>query len=540
MSAEIKTPMKFNKPKGPVVLCILDGFGDAPAGDANAVFLAATPNYDRLIAENLARGPRAYLETSGLAVGLPDGQMGNSEVGHMNIGAGRVVLQDLPRIDAAIASDELGQTPVIGNLIDALKASGGACHMMGLMSPGGVHSHQDHMVALAKLLAAEGITVHVHAFMDGRDTPPTSGAGFLDTFTSAVGDAATIATMTGRYHAMDRDKNWDRVERAWRAIARGEGEKTANFRGALEASHARDIGDEFVVPHVAKDYAGIAKGDALLMANFRADRAREILTALVDPAFDGFNRGTMPELVARVGLVEYSDALNPFMSAVFPSLNIVNTIGECVAAAGLRQLRIAETEKYAHVTFFLNGGREAVFEGEDRKLIPSPKVATYDLLPEMSAHEVTDGLVEAIDRNAYDLIIVNYANPDMVGHTGIIPAAIKAVETIDTCLGRLEAALAGAEGVMLVAADHGNIECMRDPETGAPHTAHTIGQVPFLMVNGSALETSAGLMSGRLADLAPTLLTLLGLDIPEEMTGQVLLVPGQAQREHANKEDLRA
>lgn len=532
--------MNFNKPTGPVVLCILDGFGEAPAGDANAISLATTPNYDRLVAENLARGPRAFLETSGLAVGLPDGQMGNSEVGHMNIGAGRVVMQDLPRIDTSIASGEIGEMEAIRTLIDTLKETGGACHLMGLLSPGGVHSHQDHMVALAKRVSAEGIKVYIHAFMDGRDTPPTSGRGFLDQVLAGLDGAADIATMTGRYYAMDRDKNWDRVEGAWRAITSGEGAKTSDFPAALEVSYAADIGDEFVLPHVAEGFPGVNKGDGLLMANFRADRAREILTALVDPAFDGFDRGPGYEFAARVGLVEYSDALSPFMTAVFPSLDVVNTLGECVAAAGLRQLRIAETEKYAHVTFFLNGGREAVFDGEDRKLIPSPKVATYDLQPEMSAYEVTDGLVEAIEKNAYDLIIVNYANPDMVGHTGVITAAIKAVETIDTCLGRLDAALAGAGGVMLVAADHGNIECMRDPDTGAPHTAHTIGQVPFNLVGASALETPVALTSGRLADLAPTLLTLLGLDIPAEMTGEVLLVPAKTDSQNLSKENLRA
>lgn len=532
--------MQFNKPTGPVVLCILDGFGEAPAGDANAISLAATPHYDRLVAENLARGPRAFLETSGLAVGLPDGQMGNSEVGHMNIGAGRVVMQDLPRIDAAITSGELGKMEAIRTLINKLKETGGACHLMGLLSPGGVHSHQGHMVALARLVAAEGIKVHIHAFMDGRDTPPTRGRGFLEKFVLDLDGAADIATMTGRYFAMDRDKNWDRVEGAFRAITSGAGEKTADFPAALEASYAGDIGDEFVRPHVAEGYAGVVEGDGLLMANFRADRAREILTALIDPAFDGFDRGGVFEFAARVGLVEYSDALNPFMAAVFPSLDIVNTLGECVAAAGLKQLRIAETEKYAHVTFFLNGGREALFAGEDRKLIPSPKVATYDLQPEMSAPEVTDGLVEAIAGNTYDLIIVNYANPDMVGHTGKIPAAIKAIETIDTCLGRLDGALAGVGGVMLVAADHGNIECMRDPETGAPHTAHTIGQVPFNLMGASALENPVALTSGRLADLAPTLLTLLGLDIPAQMTGEVLLVPAQAEGQHLSEENLRA
>lgn len=520
--------MNFDKPSGPVVLCILDGFGDAPGGEANAITLAQTPNYDRLLRENASRGAPAFLETSGLSVGLPDGQMGNSEVGHMNIGAGRVVMQDLPRIDAAIASGEIADEKALRNLISALKVSGGACHLMGLVSPGGVHSHQDHMVALAKIIAAEGIRVYIHAFMDGRDTPPTSGRGFVEAMLAELGGAAEIATMTGRYYAMDRDKNWDRVEKAYRAICCAEGAKTGDFPAALNVCYAADTGDEFVLPHVAEGYGGVEDGDGLLMANFRADRAREILTALVDPAFDGFERSKIPEFAARVGLTEYSEALNVFMTAMFPSPDIAGTLGECVAKAGLRQLRIAETEKYAHVTFFLNGGREAVFEGEDRKLIPSPKVATYDLKPEMSAYEVTDGLVEAIEGKAYDLIIVNYANPDMVGHTGVIPAAIKAVETIDLCLGRLEAALGTAGGVMLVAADHGNIECMRDPGTGAPHTAHTVGRVPFFMVGAAALKAPPALRSGRLADLAPTVLTLLNLAIPAQMTGEVLLAPAES------------
>lgn len=532
--------MKFDRPDGPVVLCILDGFGSAPPGEANAIALAKTPNYDRLLEENAALGPLASLETSGLSVGLPEGQMGNSEVGHMNIGAGRVVMQDLPRIDASVASREIAGAPALRELIDKLKASGGACHLLGLVSPGGVHSHQDHMVALAKIVASEGIKVHIHAFLDGRDTPPTSGREYLETMMADLDGAASIATMTGRYFAMDRDKNWDRVERAYRAIGFGAGEGAQDFLKALDNSYTDGTGDEFVLPHVASGYGGVKDGDGILMANFRADRVREILTALVDPAFDGFDRGKPCAFSASVGLTEYSDALNPFMKAIFSSPDIANTIGECAATAGLKQLRIAETEKYAHVTFFLNGGREAVFDGEDRKLIPSPKVATYDLKPEMSAHEVTDGLVGAIESNVYDLIIVNYANPDMVGHTGILTAAIKAVETIDHCLGRLDEALQKTGGVMLVSADHGNIECMVDPDTGAPHTAHTVGKVPFLMVNGAALSTRAALGSGRLADLAPTLLTLLDLDIPAEMTGDVLLVPARVQSGTRNKEDLRA
>jgi 2,3-bisphosphoglycerate-independent phosphoglycerate mutase len=515
-------PMKFEKPKGPVVLCILDGFGEAPAGEANAISLAVTPNLDRLLAENAAQGPRAFLETSGLSVGLPDGQMGNSEVGHMNIGAGRVVFQDLPRIDEAIASGQIAKIEALRSLIENLKATGGTCHLMGLLSPGGVHSHQDHIAALAKLLFSEGVKVLVHGFLDGRDTPPNSGHGYLKDIEETLGESAHLATITGRYYAMDRDTNWDRVERAYEAVVLGQGETADNLLDALKASYEDGVGDEFVLPHVLKGYEGMKDGDAVLMSNFRADRAREILTAIVDPTFEGFARAKTIEFAARVGMTEYSDALNPFMMAMFPAPEISNTIGECVATAGFSQLRIAETEKYAHVTFFLNGGREAVFEGEERKLIPSPKVATYDLKPEMSASEVTDALVDAISNNRYDLIIVNFANPDMVGHTGILEAAKKAVETIDISLGRLEKALVNVGGIMLVTADHGNIECMRDPKTGDPHTAHTVGRVPVFLVNGAALSSPATLSSGRLADIAPTLLTVLGLKIPDEMSGDVL------------------
>lgn len=335
--------MDFNKPKGPVVLCILDGFGEAPAGEANAISLAATPNYDRLLEENAKLGPAALMETSGLSVGLPDGQMGNSEVGHMNIGAGRVVLQDLPRIDEAIEDGSIAKKEALRELIKSLKDTGGACQLMGLLSPGGVHSHQDHMIALARILADAGIKVHIHAFLDGRDTPPTSGLGYLTQVISALPEGAAIATMTGRYYAMDRDKNWERVEQAYRALAAGEGAGVQDFSDALQVSYDEGKGDEFVLPHVASSYEGMKDGDGLLMANFRADRAREILTTLVDQDFDEFQCEPFA-FCARVGLTEYSDALNPFMATMFPAPDIKKTIGECVASTGLRQLRIAETE----------------------------------------------------------------------------------------------------------------------------------------------------------------------------------------------------
>ena len=507
----------------PVVLCILDGWGYRAEREDNAIALANTPTWDALWSQK----PHAFLATSGLQVGLPDGQMGNSEVGHMNLGAGRVVMQDLPRIDAAVADGGLARIPALLDFVAALKKSGGTAHLLGLLSPGGVHSHQDHMAALARALADHGVPVAVHAFLDGRDTPPSSAKDFMDKFQADVsGKAVSVATLSGRYYAMDRDKRWDRVALAYQAIVSAQGEKAANAQAAIDASYAAGKTDEFVLPTAIGDYAGIKDGDGLLMANFRSDRAREILTALADPAFDGFERKRLPVFAARLGMVEYSTDLNPFFPVLFAAESLTRILGEVVSDAGLTQLRIAETEKYAHVTFFFNGGREAVFPGEDRILVPSPKVATYDLKPEMSAPEVTDKLVAAIDSGKYDLIVVNFANGDMVGHTGILPAAIKAAETIDASLTRLTAAVAKAGGSMLITADHGNAELMRDQETGEPYTAHTIGKVPVILVGAPAGVTA--LHDGRLADVAPTLLALLGLPQPAEMTGASLFQTGRA------------
>jgi 2,3-bisphosphoglycerate-independent phosphoglycerate mutase len=508
----------------PVVLCILDGWGHRTEIEDNAIAQAATPVYDRL----LASVPHALLRTSADDVGLPAGQMGNSEVGHQNIGAGRVVLQDLPRIDKVVADDTLQTLPALTELIDKLRDSGGVCHLMGLMSPGGVHSHQDHIAALARAVAAAGVEVRVHAFLDGRDTPPRSAAEYMKTFEAAVADEPriVIATVTGRYYAMDRDKRWDRVSQAYACLTDAEGARFDSAGAAIAASYDNNVSDEFVLPAVIGDYAGMNDGDGLLMGNFRADRAREILTALLDPAFDGFDRARRPDFAGAVGMVSYSDALDAFLPAMFPPERLVHTLGETVSQAGMTQLRIAETEKYAHVTFFLNGGEERVFEGEDRILVPSPKVATYDLQPEMSAGEVTDRLVEAINSGIYDLIVVNYANPDMVGHTGVMKAAMKAVETIDTCLGRLEDAVTKAGGTMLVTADHGNIEMMRDPQSGEAYTAHTINVVPALLINAPA---GVAIGDGRLADIAPTLLELMQLPKPAEMTGHSLLVDAAEQ-----------
>jgi 2,3-bisphosphoglycerate-independent phosphoglycerate mutase len=509
--------MTSPRPK-PVVLCILDGWGHRRERDNNAIALAKTPNWNRF----LATYPHALVETSGLDVGLPDGQMGNSEVGHMNIGAGRVMMQDLPRIDAAVADGSLARNPRLQQLIAKLRASGGACHVLGLVSTGGVHSHQDHIVALAKAVSDADVPVWIHAFLDGRDTPPQSAMGFMRKFVAdiAAHKNTRIATVGGRYYGMDRDKRWERVARAYVAIVDAQGPAAADPDGAIKASYAAKVTDEFMIPVVLPGYAGMKDGDGILVGNFRADRVRQILTALLDPTFDGIKRARLVTFAAAVGLTEYSSALNPFIAAMFPPGNATNVLGEVISRAGLTQLRIAETEKYAHVTFFLNGGVEAEFPGETRILIPSPKVATYDLKPEMSAHEVTDRIVDAVTANAFDVVIVNYANGDMVGHTGILAAAIRAAETIDACLGRLEGAVKKADGTMLICADHGNLEMMVDPGTGEPHTQHTVGKVPVVLVNPPA--GVAGLADGRLADLAPTVLALLKLPQPAEMTGHSL------------------
>jgi 2,3-bisphosphoglycerate-independent phosphoglycerate mutase len=503
----------------PVVLCVLDGWGCRSERADNAILAAATPNWHRF----LETAPHARLQASELYVGLPEGQMGNSEVGHMNIGAGRVVMQDLPRIDRAITDGSLAANPALARFIAALKASGGTAHLLGLMSPGGVHSHQDHLAALARLLDHAGIAVKVHAFLDGRDTPPKSASDYAAKFaadTAALGRTA-IATVSGRYYAMDRDKRWDRVEKAYRALVLGEGERAADAEAAIRQAYAAGTSDEFVLPTVIAGYAGMRDGDGVLCANFRADRVREILAALLDPDFAGFRRPRVVETAAALGLTEYSTELNRFLKTLFPPEDLDDTFGEVVSRAGLTQLRIAETEKYAHVTFFFNGGREAEFPGESRILVPSPRVATYDLKPEMSAPEVTENLVEAIDQRRFDVIVVNFANTDMVGHTGDIGAAVKAVETVDRCLGRLAEAVTRAGGSLLITADHGNAEMMRDPATGQPHTAHTLNPVPLVLVNPPAGVT--GLGEGRLADIAPTLLQLLGLRQPSAMTGRSLL-----------------
>jgi len=506
----------------PVVLCILDGWGERAKADDNAIETARAPNWRRLA----SRWPHAHLQASEHYVGLPDGQMGNSEVGHMNIGAGRVVLQDLPRIDAAVAGGDLARMPTFRDFIEKLKASGGTAHLMGLMSPGGVHSHQNHIVALARLLVEHGVPAAVHAFLDGRDTPPKSAAAYMADFQRDVAglQGLLVVTVCGRYYAMDRDKRWDRVEKAYRAIVGGVARQAADPVRAIEAAYAGGETDEFVEPTVITGYRGMHDGDGLLIANFRADRVREIATALLEPDFSGFPREKKVAFVAALGLVEYSTELNRFLSVLFPPDNLKDGFGELVSRAGLTQLRLAETEKYAHVTFFFNGGRETVFPGEERILVPSPKVATYDQQPEMSAPEVTDKAVEAVKSGRFDVIVLNYANTDMVGHTGRIDAAIRAVETVDTCLGRLSEAVEDAGGTLVITADHGNAEMMRDPETGEPHTAHTLNPVPFVVVNP---PRPVRVRDGRLSDVAPTLLDLLGLPQPAAMTGHSLLVSAE-------------
>jgi 2,3-bisphosphoglycerate-independent phosphoglycerate mutase len=500
------------------MLTILDGWGWREEEADNAVRLAKTPVFDAL----WAAGPRAFLRTSGHDVGLPDGQMGNSEVGHLNLGAGRVVMQDLPRIDAAVADGSLARLPALTDLIARLRESGGTCHLLGLLSPGGVHSHQAHAAALAKVLAGAGIPVALHAFTDGRDTPPEASPGYLAALEAATAGLAgfRMATLTGRYFAMDRDHRWERVGQAWRALVLAEGERAPDAAAAIAAAHGRKVTDEFIPATVIGDYAGMRDGDGLLCFNFRADRVREILDALLDPKFNGFERPRIPRFAAAAGMVEYSTGLNRVLGTLFPTQEMHDLLAEVVSRAGLRQLHAAETEKYPHVTFFLNGGQEPPFPGEDRVMVPSPKVATYDLQPEMSAPELCEKVVAAINTGTYDLVVLNFANPDMVGHTGSLPAAIKAVETVDAALGRIAEAVRAQGGVLLVTADHGNCELMKDPATGGPHTAHTTNPVPVFLVNGPA---GAVLRDGRLADVAPTLLELMGQPQPAAMTGVSLL-----------------
>ena len=500
----------------PVMLVILDGWGLRADAADNAVRLARTPNYDRLIGSC----PHAKLAPSGRDVGLPDGQMGNSEVGHLNIGAGRVVMQDLPRITEAAETGELATLPPLQDLITRVKARRGRCHLLGLVSPGGVHAHQDHAVALAEALDDAEVPVLFHAITDGRDTPPEAGAGYLAKLMAELPESATVATVCGRYFAMDRDNRWERVAEAYACIVDGQGARAADPLAVLETQYAVDKrGDEFVPATAIGGYDGMRDGDAIICFNFRADRVREFLSALLDPGFTGFAVPRRPTLAAAVGMTSYSTELDTHLATLFPAQDLTKVLGEVVAAAGRTQLRMAESEKYPHVTYFLNGGREEPYRGEDRITVPSPKVATYDLQPEMSCPELTTKAVEAIRSGRYDLLVLNFANPDMVGHTGDLAAVVKAVEAVDVGLGAIANAIEAMGGNLLVTADHGNCELMRDPGTGGPHTAHTTNPVPVFLAGRPGVT----LHDGRLADLAPTLLELLGVAQPPEMTGRSLI-----------------
>lgn len=531
----------------PVVLAIMDGWGLADPGPGNAVSLAHTPNVDRWSEECAF----TTLGASGKDVGLPEGQIGNSEVGHLNIGAGTIVYQDFTRISAAIDDGSFFDNEALNAAIEHAQSTGGKLHLMGLFGPGGVHAHEDHLHALLELAHRKNFDrVYLHLFLDGRDVLPRSALGFLDTL-EAVSQrlgVGTVATVIGRYYAMDRDQRWERTGRAYDAMTRGEGRTASSAREAIEQSYADDVGDEFVIPAViVRDGAPVAlveDGDAAIFTNFRPDRGRQLTRAFVLPDLnEQINRHyekqqaegqQLPDTLWQrerqvanlyfVTLTEYEEGLP--VHVAFPPKHVKSPLGRVISEAGLRQFHIAETEKYPHVTFFFNGGREEPFEGEDRVLVPSPKVATYDIQPEMSAEGVTDKLIEAIESDAYDFVIVNYANPDMVGHTGVIPAVVKACETVDTCLGRVVPAVIARGGVVLIIADHGNAEMLIDPETGGPHTAHTTNPVPCILVapEGAGLsKNEITLRSGRLADIAPTLLGLLGLAPADDMTGQNLI-----------------
>ena len=504
--------------KKPLALIIMDGFGDRREESGNAIRAASTPNLDRIFAEN----PRTDIGASGMDVGLPEGQMGNSEVGHTNIGAGRVVYQELTRITKAIDEGTVYQNPVLTEAMESAKAKGTALHLMGLLSDGGVHSHQRHLYGLLEMAKRHGLQrVYIHCFMDGRDTPPSSGKDYIQALlreTERIG-VGRIATISGRYYAMDRDNRWERVEKAYDAMVNGRGTQEADPVKVMADSYAAGVTDEFVVPTVCDPAGTIGAEDSVVFINFRPDRAREITRSLVDPEFTGFARekGLLP--LCYVCMTQY-DATMPGVRVAFPPQSLKDTFGQYISDRGLTQLRIAETEKYAHVTFFFNGGVEAPCPGEDRALIPSPKVATYDLKPEMSAFEVTDEVIGRLESGKYDVIILNYANCDMVGHTGVFEAAVKAVETVDQCVGRMVAKIQELGGAALITADHGNADQMWDEE-GKPFTAHTTNPVPFVAVGTGAKALRDG---GRLADIAPTMLEVLGLPQPQEMDGRSLLV----------------
>ena len=500
------------------MLMILDGFGNNENKEGNSIALANTPVIDKLFRTN----PNTTIKTSGLDVGLPEGQMGNSEVGHTNIGAGRIIYQELTRITKSIEDGDFFSIPELVGAIENCKKHNSKLHIMGLLSSGGVHSHTRHLYALLELAKRKDFEdVYVHCFLDGRDTPPASGESFIAELEQKMEEKGVgkIASITGRFYAMDRDKRWERVQKAYDALVNGVGEKYTSATAAIEDSYQKEVFDEFVLPTLIcngdEPIATISENDSVIFFNYRPDRAREITRSLVDKEFAGFERKYFPLYYAC--FTNYDETIEN-VEIVFKKDEIKNTYGEIVANKGLTQLRIAETEKYAHVTFFFNGGEEKQYAGEDRILVPSPKVETYDLVPEMSAVEVTDKVVEAIESQKYDTIILNYANPDMVGHTGNLDAAIKAIETVDTCVGRVIEAIEKVEGVVLITADHGNSEQMIDYGTGEPHTAHTTNDVPLILVGKQVT-----LKPGRLADLAPTMLDLMRIEKPAEMTGTSLI-----------------
>lgn len=499
----------------PVVLCILDGWGISDNDTGNAPKLANTPTFDHL----MATCPNATLITHGPDAGLPKGQMGNSEVGHTNIGAGRVVAMDLGQIDLAIEDQSFFSAEAILDFGEALKTTGGTAHLMGVVSDGGVHGHLNHIVAAATLLRDMQVPVVLHAMCDGRDVAPKSALDYFETLKSELPAEVTFGTVIGRYYAMDRDNRWERVKMAYDAVVHADGDTAADPESVITRAYANDVTDEFIPATVVADYPGLRAQDGIFCLNFRADRAREILAALCDPEFSAFDTGDRPMLAAQLGMVSYSDSHDTYLSTVFPKRDIQNTLGAWVAKQGKRQFRLAETEKYPHVTFFMNGGVEQAETGEDRFMPASPKVATYDLQPEMACDEVTEKFVAAI-ADGYDLIITNYANPDMVGHTGDLQAAIAACEAVDQGLAKVIKALDEVGGAMILTADHGNCEVMIDPETGGPHTAHTTNLVPVLLIGMADVKT---LRDGRLSDLAPTLLELMQLQKPAEMTGQSLI-----------------
>ena len=504
--------------KKPLALIIMDGWGDNPVKEFNAVEAGKTPVLDSLVA-NYAN---TDIQASGIDVGLPDGQMGNSEVGHTNIGAGRIVYQELTRIGKAIADGDFFENKTLCEAVDAAVKADKAVHIMGLMSPGGVHSHQDHIVAMIKLAAKRGAKkIYFHAFTDGRDVAPRSALEYVKVIENTFKEVGVgkVATIVGRYYAMDRDNRWDRVQQAYDLLTQGKSEfaSFASAEAAIQAAYDRDENDEFIKASVIGDKAPMTDGDSLIFMNFRADRARQITRSFVNADFDGFKREVTPKLASFVMLTQYAADIKT--ACAFPPADLTNTLGEWLSKKGMTQLRISETEKYAHVTFFFNGGVETVFPGEDRILIQSPKVATYDLQPEMSSKELTDKLCEAIESGKYDMIICNYPNGDMVGHTGVFEAAVKAVEAVDSCIGRVIESLKKVDGECLITADHGNCERMKDLEKNIPYTAHTNLPVPFIYYGRKATMRK----DGRLSDIAPTMLYLKGMEIPAEMTGKSIV-----------------